>query len=275
MHAGVWKKTAVGSYEVRGKRLGLVGYGNIGSQLSVLAESLGMYVSFYDTADKLALGNATRAASLAELLSSSDVVSLHVDGRKSNTNIIGAPELAMMRPGSLLLNLSRGHIVDEAALAKALAGGHLAGAAVDVYPSEPDSGSPFDSPLRGLPNVILTPHIAGSTLEAQENIGGFVADKIISFINSGNTDLCFNLPNLQLPAQEGHHRLIHLHRNEPGVMARVNAILAAAGVNISGQYLGTNPDVGYVITDLDKAYSQEVKAELVKLPETIRVRLLY
>jgi D-3-phosphoglycerate dehydrogenase len=272
MHQGVWKKTATGSFEVRGKTLGIVGYGNIGAQLSVLAEALGMQVVFYDLGTKLALGNA-RQTSLEELLETSDVVTLHVDGRKDNADIIGKKELAAMKPGSLLLNLSRGHVVDEPALAEALKSGHLAGAALDVYPSEPDNGKPFDSPLRSLPNVILTPHIAGSTLEAQNNIGEYVSAKLISFINSGDTTLSVNLPNLQLPAQAGQHRLIHIHRNEPGVLAKINSILA--DTNISGQYLGTTPEAGYVITDLASASSAEAKTKLAKLPETIRVRLLY
>jgi D-3-phosphoglycerate dehydrogenase len=273
MHSGVWKKTATGSFEVRGKTLGIVGYGNIGAQLSVLAEALGMQVLFYDLGTKLAMGNARQTATLGELLETSDVVTLHVDGRKNNAKIIGAKELATMKPGALLLNLSRGHVVDEPALAAALKSGHLAGAALDVYPAEPDNGKPFDSPLRNLPNVILTPHIAGSTLEAQNNIGEYVSAKLISFINSGDTTLSVNLPNLQLPAQDGVHRLIHIHRNEAGVLAKINAILA--DTNISGQYLGTTPDAGYVITDLASASSAEAKAKLAKLPETIRVRLLY
>jgi D-3-phosphoglycerate dehydrogenase len=272
LHSGLWKKTATGSFEVRGKQLGIVGYGNIGAQLSVVAEALGMKVVFFDLADKLALGNAQQV-SLKELLATSDVVTLHVDGRKDNKELIGPNELAAMKPGAVLLNLSRGHVVDEAALAQALTSGHLAGAGIDVFPAEPNNGGQFDSPLRSLPNVILTPHVAGSTQEAQNNIGEFVSAKLISFINTGDTTLSVNLPNLLLPAQAGKHRLIHIHRNEPGVLARINAILA--DTNISGQYLGTSVEAGYVITDIEQAHSSSIKSALAKLPETIRVRVLY
>jgi len=275
MHAGAWQKTAAGSFEVRGKKLGIVGYGNIGSQLSVLAESMGMEVMFFDLSDRLALGNARRADSLPELLGWSDIISLHVDGRPSNHFIIDANELALMKDSALLLNLSRGHVVNDGPLAEALRSGKLAGAGIDVFPAEPNSGHPFESPLRGLPNVILTPHIAGSTQEAQRDIGRFVSGKLISFINTGDTTLSFNLPNLQLPEQSGLHRIIHIHRNEPGVLAKINAVVASIGANITGQYLGTTPEVGYVITDIEKTHSQEVKSGLERLPETIKVRLLY
>jgi len=274
MHAGTWKKTAVGSYEVRSKRLGIIGYGNIGSQLSVVAEALGMEVVFHDIADRLAFGNARRLP-LDELLSTSDIVTIHVDGRPENHNLIGAAEFAAMKPGALFLNLSRGFVVDEAALATALRSGHLGGAAVDVFPTEPRKGEAFDSPLRDLSNVILTPHVASGTQEAQAHIGHFVSSKLIQFINTGNTNLSVNLPNLNLPAQQRDHRLVHIHRNEPGVLAKINAIVSESGANIAGQYLGTSDHAGYIITDINQTYSLELKSELAKLPETIRVRLLY
>jgi D-3-phosphoglycerate dehydrogenase len=276
MHAGTWNKTAAGSYEVRGKRLGIVGYGNIGSQLSVVAEALGMEVWFHDVADRLAFGNAKRASSLTQLLQTCDVVTIHVDGRSENKGLIGKDEFAAMKSGALFLNLSRGFVVDDVALAHALKSGHLAGAAADVFPQEPGaSGKPFESPLRTLPNIILTPHVASGTQEAQQHVGQFVSSKLTNFINSGNTDLSVNLPNLNLPEQGGRHRLIHIHRNEPGVLASINAIVSESGANVAAQYLGTAPDVGYVIIDLEKDYSGEVKRRLAKLPETIRVRLLY
>lgn len=275
MHNGVWNKSAKGSIEVRGKNLGIIGYGNIGSQLSIIAEGLGMKVFFYDITDKLTLGNATRCSTLEELLAISDVVSIHVDGRASNKNLIGKEELSQMKNGALLINNSRGSILDIDALAEAITSGKIAGAAVDVFPEEPDNGQPFSSVLRGLPNVILTPHIGGSTEEAQEGIGEFVSQKIINFVNTGNTMLSVNIPNLQLPQLENAHRLIHIHQNVPGVLAKVNAIITETKANIVGQYLSTTNDIGYVITDIEQKYSDTVKDRLAKLPETIRIRLLY
>lgn len=275
MHAGEWNKSAAGSVEVRGKALGIIGYGNIGSQLSVLAEALGMKVYFYDITDKLTLGNATRCATLEELLGISDIVSIHVDGRASNKNLIGKTEIDQMKDGAFLINNSRGSIVDIDALADALKSGKIAGAAADVFPVEPDNGQPFVSPLQGLPNVILTPHIGGSTEEAQEGIGEFVSQKIINFINTGNTMLSVNIPNLQLPQLENAHRLIHIHQNVPGVLAKVNGIITETKANIVGQYLSTTNDIGYVITDIGQQYSDTIKDKLAKLPETIRIRLLY
>ena len=275
MHDGVWMKSATGAHEVRSRRLGIVGYGNIGTQLSVLAENLGMQVSFYDTADKLALGNARRCESLAELLSTVDVVTLHVDGRHGNSGLFGEQEFAQMRDGSIFLNLSRGFVVDSDALRRHLESGHLAGAAIDVFPHEPRSrDQEFVSPLRGLPNVILTPHIGGSTEEAQRDIGAFVGGKLADYVRSGSTSLSVNLPQLQLGQRAGEHRLVHIHRNTPGVLAAINAMLAGDGVNIDGQFLGTRGDVGYVITDVAAAVGEQTLAALRGLPETIRLRVL-
>jgi D-3-phosphoglycerate dehydrogenase / 2-oxoglutarate reductase len=275
MHAGIWDKAAEGSHEVRGRTLGIVGYGNIGTQLSVLAESIGMSVYFYDTADKLALGNARRCATLEELLAIADVVTLHVDGRPGNSGFFGAEQFARMRRGSLFLNLSRGFVIDHAALRRHLESGHLAGAAVDVFPSEPKGrGDEFVSELRGLPNVILTPHIGGSTEEAQADIGSFVANKLAQFVSDGTTTLSVNLPPVALPQQPGVHRLVHVHRNTPGVLAAVNGILAEHDVNVEGQLLGTRGEVGYVLTDIGVDYADDVLAQLQAMPQTIRLRVL-
>jgi D-3-phosphoglycerate dehydrogenase len=275
MHAGVWDKSARGSHEVRGRRLGIVGYGNIGTQLSVVAEALGMSVVFYDTADRLALGNARRCASLDELLETADVVTLHVDGRPSNADLFGEDQFAKMRPGSLFLNLSRGFVVDHHALRQHIESGHIAGAAVDVFPDEPAArGESFESPLRGLANVILTPHIGGSTEEAQQDIGTFVAAKLLDYVESGSTRLSVNLPPLALPRAPGARRLLHLHRNVPGVLARVNSVLAEHDVNIEAQLLGTRDQLGYSLTDIHVDYARDVVRELQGLPETVRVRVL-
>ncbi|NJC73298.1 phosphoglycerate dehydrogenase [Planosporangium thailandense] len=275
MHAGVWNKDAAGSHEVRGRTLGIVGYGNIGTQLSVLAENLGMRVVFYDTADKLALGNAHRCATLDELLDVSDVVTLHVDGRPGNSGFFGEKQFARMRPGSIFLNLSRGFVIDHVALRRYLDSGHLAGAAVDVFPAEPKGrGDEFRSELRGLPNVILTPHIGGSTEEAQADIGSFVAEKLHRYVVEGATTLSVNLPALALPLQPGNHRLAHVHHNVPGVLAEVNSILAAHSVNIEGQLLGTRGEVGYLLTDIGQDYTEEVLTKLRGMPQTIRLRVL-
>jgi D-3-phosphoglycerate dehydrogenase / 2-oxoglutarate reductase len=275
MHAGVWDKSAEGSHEVRGRRLGIVGYGNIGSQLSVLAENLGMSVFFYDTADKLALGNARRCGSMEELLATVDVVTLHVDGRPGNSDLFGEAEFARMRPGSLFLNLSRGFVVDHAALRRHIESGRLAGAAIDVFPNEPKArGDEFVSELRGLPNVIMTPHIGGSTEEAQQDIGQFVAGKLHDFVSAGTTSLSVNLPAVSLTSKDGVHRLTHLHRNTPGVLATINSVLADHDVNIEGQLLGTRGELGYVITDIGTKYTPDVIAQLEDLPTTVRLRLL-
>jgi D-3-phosphoglycerate dehydrogenase len=275
MHSGLWDKSAAGAHEVRGRRLGIVGYGNIGTQLSVLAESMGMSVYFYDIADKLALGNARRCSTLTELLESVETVSLHVDGRDGNRGFFGAAEFAAMRPRSLFLNLSRGFVVDHAALRRAIESGHVAGAAIDVFPDEPkSSGEEFTSELRGLPNVILTPHIGGSTEEAQQDIGEFVAGKLADYMAFGATSLSVNLPQIALPVAAGTHRLIHLHQNVPGVLASINRVLAEHGVNVEGQLLRTRDEYGYVLTDIGCRYSEDVLAELRAMPVTIRLRTL-
>jgi D-3-phosphoglycerate dehydrogenase len=272
MHAGVWDKSAVGSHEVRGRRLGIVGYGNIGSQLSVLAEALGMSVLFYDTADKLALGNARRAGTLEELLAQADVVSLHVDGRAGNSDLFGEHQFARMKPGSIFLNLSRGFVVDHEALRRHVLSGHIAGAAVDVFPHEPKRpGEEFVSLLRGLPNVILTPHVGGSTEEAQQDIGNFVAGKLRDFARDGTTSLSVNLPHVSLPRAGDAARLLLLHTNTPGVLATVNGLLADHGINVEGQVLGTRGAVGYVITDVAPFEAPDVVVALAALPETVRL----
>lgn len=276
MHKGEWNKSAKGSYEIRGKKLGIVGYGNIGAQLSVVAEAIGFDVYYYDLVEKLALGNATKCHSLQELFEKADIVTLHVDGRKENKNMIGDKEFSWMKEGSIFLNLARGQVVDVDALRKHMEAGRIRGAGVDVFPKEPKTNNDeFQSTLRGLPNLILTPHIGGSTEEAQENIGNFVPGKIINYINTGGTTNSVNFPNLQLPILENAHRLIHIHHNKPGIIAHINKILAAHDINIVGQYLKTNETVGYVITDIDKAYDAEVIKELKGIQGTIRFRVLY
>ena len=275
LHDGVWDKSAAGSHEVRGRRLGIVGYGNIGSQLSVVAEALGMSVAFYDTADKLALGNARRCATLDELLDFADVVTLHVDGRTGNAGLFGEAQFARMRPGSIFLNLSRGFVVDHEDLRSHVVSGHVVGAAVDVFPEEPArQGDAFSSVLRGLPNVILTPHVGGSTEEAQEDIGLFVASKLRDYVTTGGTTLSVNLPPVSLVQQVGTHRLVHLHTNTPGVLATVNRLLAEHDVNVEGQLLTTRGDVGYVVTDVGTDYAPDVIEALIAMPETIRLRVL-
>ncbi|NAY90654.1 phosphoglycerate dehydrogenase [Muricauda sp. JGD-17] len=275
IHAGQWNKTAINSREVRGKNLGIVGYGNIGKQLSVLAEAIGMRVYYYDVLERLALGNAIKCNTLEELLAASDVVSLHVDDNKSNKNFIGENEIQQMRDGAVLVNLSRGFVVDIDALASALKSGKLGGAAVDVYPSEPRSNGAFETALQGIPNVILTPHIGGSTEEAQRNIADFVPNKIMDYINSGNTVDAVNFPNIRLPKQNKAHRFLHIHKNVPGIMAKINEVLAKYEMNITGQYLSTDSEVGYVITDLDKDYNKGVLKDLKNVENTIKFRVLY
>ena len=275
IHNGVWNKTAVNSKEIRGKNLGIVGYGNIGKQLSVLAEAIGMRVYYYDIEDRLAMGNAVKCETLEDLLNVSDAVSLHLDDNKANVNFIGEREINQMREGAMLLNLSRGFVVDIPALVKALKSGKLRGAAIDVFPDEPKSNGPFVSELQGIPNVILTPHIGGSTEEAQRDIADFVPNKIMYYVNSGNTVDAVNFPNIRLPKQNKAHRFLHIHRNVPGIMAKINEVLATYEMNISGQYLSTDSDVGYVITDLDRDYNKEVIKALKKVENTIKFRVLY
>jgi D-3-phosphoglycerate dehydrogenase len=276
MHRGEWDKSAKNSYEVRGKKLGLVGYGNIGTQLSVVAEALGMEVYFYDIVDKLALGNARKCKTLDELLTVADFISLHTDGRAENKNLISYREFGLMKNGVIFLNLSRGHIVDIPALVDAIERGKVIGAGVDVFPQEPKTNNEeFVNALRNLPNVILTPHIGGSTEEAQANIGNFVPSKLLEYTNNGSTYGSVNFPELQLPLLKDSHRLLHIHANVPGILAKMNQIFANYHINIHGQYLKTNEKIGYVITDVAKEYAEEVVKELKELDNTIKFRLLY
>lgn len=275
LHAGVWDKSAEGAHEVRGRTLGIVGYGNIGTQLSVLAEALGMSVVFYDSAEKLSLGNARRMQTLDELLDVADVVTLHVDGRDGNAGLFGPAQFARMKPGAIFLNLSRGFVVDYAALREHVLSGHVGGAAVDVFPDEPKRrGDAFESDLRGLPNVILTPHIGGSTEEAQEAIGQFVSNKLRDYLRTGSTTLSVNLPNLALDASPASHRIAHLHHNTPGVLAGINQTLAEHGVNIEGQLLATRGELGYVVTDVAADLGPDVCDVLQTMDQTIRLRVL-
>ncbi len=275
LHQGQWNKTAKGSKEVRGKKLGIVGYGNIGKQLSVLAESLGMQVYYYDIEDRLALGNAKRCNSLQELLSISDVISLHIDDNSNNENFIGAKEISQMKDGVVFVNLSRGFVVDIPALKDAIISGKISGAAVDVFPVEPRANGAFETELKGLSNVILTPHVGGSTEEAQKDIADFVPGKIMNYINTGNTVDAVNFPNIRLPRQQSSHRFLHIHKNVPGIMASINKVLAKYDLNITGQYLATDPGVGYVIVEVDKEYNNEVLQALKDIENTIKFRVLY
>lgn len=276
LHNGIWKKTAMGSRELRGKTLGIVGYGNIGAQLSVLGESMGMKVIFFDVVERLALGNAIKKNTLEEVLAEADAVSLHVDDNPENKNLIGAKELSLMKEDAILINLSRGFVVDIPALVEALKSNKIAGAAVDVYPKEPKSNNePFVSELKGLPNVILTPHVGGSTMEAQVDIADFVPKRIVDYINTGNSFDSVNLPGIRLATQVNAHRFLHIHQNVSGVMAQINRVLADYGINVVGQNLKTEENIGYLITDIDKKYDKEVIAALKQIPETIKFRLLY
>ncbi|BCQ38316.1 D-3-phosphoglycerate dehydrogenase [Erwinia rhapontici] len=278
-HRGEWHKLAVGSYEARGKKLGIIGYGHIGMQLGVLAESLGMHVLFYDIESKLPLGNATQVQHLSDLLNMSDVVSLHVPETQSTQNMMGPEELALMKPGALLINASRGTVVDIPALCHVLATKHLAGAAIDVFPEEPATNSdPFNSPLCEFDNVILTPHIGGSTQEAQENIGIEVAGKLAKYSDNGSTLSAVNFPEASLPMHGANaSRLMHIHENRPGVLTAINLIFADQGINISAQYLQTTPQMGYVVIDVDAPQDVADRAlQLMKaIPGTVRARLLY
>ena len=276
MHSGVWRKDSLDSFEIRNKVIGIVGYGNIGSQLSVICEALGMKVLYYDILDKLSIGNAKKCKSLNELLKNSDIVSLHVDGKKSNTNLISDKEFSIMKEKSILVNYSRGNVVDIDSLIKNIKSKKLMGAALDVFPEEPSNNKEkFESKVKGIEEIILSPHIGGSTKEAQKNIGSYVPDKIIDFINSGNTSSSVNFPKLSLPEQSDSHRLIHIHKNEPGVMLEINKIISEYNINIKGQYLKTNEEIGYVITDIDSVYNKEVVKSLKNIPATIKLRVLY
>jgi D-3-phosphoglycerate dehydrogenase len=271
LHGGTWNKTAKGCHEVRGLVLGIVGYGRIGSQLSDMAEDLGMRVIFSDVTDVLARGNAKRV-SFDELLEQADVVTLHVDGKPRNRNLFGAEEFARMKPGAAFINLSRGFVVDHESLAKSLNSGRLAGAAIDVFPNEPAGKGPFETPLQGLPNVILTPHIGGSTEEAQANIGQFVSARLVEYFQTGTTSMSVNFPGCQLEQSEESHRLVHIHQNVPGMLLAVNSALAKRGMNIERQVLDTRGDLGYAIYDVNRPCDDDLLRELAAIPHTIRVR---
>jgi len=277
-HRGEWSKSAAGSHEARGKTLGIVGYGHIGTQVGLLAEGLGMRVLFHDIETKLALGNAQPATDLDTLLAQSDVVTLHVPDTAATRGMIGAPQFARMKRGVQFLNASRGTVVDVQALASALSSGHVAGAAVDVFPQEPEAnGEAFESPLRGIDSVILTPHVGGSTLEAQDSIGVEVATKLVRYSDNGSTLSAVNFPEVTLPEHAGSHRLLHIHRNVPGMLSQVNAVFSARHVNIDGQYLRTDASVGYVVIDVgaDAMQADALRAELAAIPGTLRARVLY
>lgn len=275
-HRGVWFKEASGSYELRGKTLGIIGYGNIGSQVSVLAEALGMKVIFYDVETKLPLGNAMDIRSLKELLSISDVVTLHVPENDTTRNLINRNNLKHFKKGAVLINYARGEVVDLPALRKAIESGHIGGAAVDVFPEEPEkNGDPFSSPLQNLPNVILTPHVGGSTEEAQQNIGEDVSNKLLSYLEKGITLGSQTVPALALPPQAHSHRILHIHENMPGVLSEINGQLSRHRINIVGQYLKTNERIGYVVVDVDKQLSRHAAQLLKEVPGTIKVRVVY
>lgn len=275
-HEGIWLKDAKGSYELRGKTLGLIGYGNIGSQLSVLSESLGMKVIFYDVETKLPLGNAHACKSLKEVLGHSDIVSLHVPETPQTKNLINKTNIRYLKKGALLINYARGEVVDLHALAAAIKEGSIGGAAVDVYPWEPEkNGDTFESPLQGLPNTLLTPHIGGSTEEAQQNIGDDVSIKLFQYLESGITNGSHTIPAINLPPVEGSHRILHIHKNVPGVLSAINTQLSKHNINIIGQYLKTNDAIGYVVLDVDKKLSNKALELLKEVKATIKVRMLY
>lgn len=275
-HRGEWQKTATGSFECRGKTLGIIGYGNIGMQLGVIAESLGMKVVYFDVESKLPLGNAQPKATLKALLEESHVVSLHVPQHASTELLIGRQEIAVMRSGAMLINASRGNVVDLDALAEALNGNHIGGAAIDVFPVEPRSNNDeFQSPLRGIDQCILTPHIGGSTQEAQENIGVEVAEKLTRYSDNGTTTSAVNFPEVALPEHEGKHRLLHVHQNIPGIMSAINQVFSDSSVNVSGQYLQTMGDTGYVVIDIESDYSNNLISQLSAIEGTLRTRVLF
>jgi D-3-phosphoglycerate dehydrogenase / 2-oxoglutarate reductase len=275
-HEGIWLKESKGSYEIRGKTLGIIGYGNIGAQVSVLAESLGMKVIYYDTVTKLPLGNAQARKTLKEVVGEADIVTLHVPDTNQTKNLINKTLLKSFKKGSILLNYARGEVVDLEALAKALQDGSLSGAAIDVYPWEPEkNGDRFTTPLQGLPNVILTPHIGGSTEEAQSNIGEDVSNKLFQYLETGMTLGSHTVPPLSLTHQEGTHRILHIHRNVPGVLSEINSTLSKHNINILAQYLKTNDEIGYVVLDIDKRLSNQALQLLKEVKHTIKTRLLY
>jgi D-3-phosphoglycerate dehydrogenase / 2-oxoglutarate reductase len=275
-HDGIWLKESKGSYELRGKTLGIIGYGNIGAQVSVLAESLGMKVIYHDTVTKLPLGNAQARKTLKEVVSEADIITLHVPDTNQTKNLINKTVLKNFKKGSILLNYARGEVVDLEALAKALQDGSLSGAAIDVFPWEPEkNGDRFTTPLQGLPNVILTPHIGGSTEEAQANIGEDVSNKLFQYLETGTTLGSHTIPPLSLPHQEGTHRILHIHKNVPGVLSEINSTLSLHNINILGQYLKTNDEIGYVVLDIDKRLSNQALELLKKVKQTIKTRLLY
>jgi D-3-phosphoglycerate dehydrogenase / 2-oxoglutarate reductase len=276
LHRGIWDKSATGSNEIRGKKLGIIGYGKIGSQLSVLAESLGMEVYFYDLEVKLVLGNAKKCRSLSQLFALADIITVHVDGRAENQSLIGKKQFNQMKPGVIFLNASRGFVVDDVALAVALKSGRVRAAALDVFPREPKANSEkFSSPLQGIEQVILTPHVAGSTEEAQQDIGSFVSERIVDYARDGNTLYSVNFPSVQLPKIGNAHRLIHIHENIPGMLAQLNQVFAAHQANILGQYLKTTETIGYAITDIGTAYREKILSDLREIPHTIKFRVLY
>ncbi len=275
-HRGQWQKSATNSFEIRGKKLGIIGYGNIGMQLGVIAEGLGMQVQFFDVTNKLPMGNARQVASLNQLLASSDVVSLHVPENRSTQNMIGAAQLAQMKPGSILINASRGTVVDIDALAQYLENGTLGGAGIDVFPVEPRSNDEeFISPLRRFDNTFLTPHIGGSTIEAQENIGTEVAEKLARYSDNGTSTSSVNFPEVALPPHEGSHRLLHIHHNTPGIMGAINRVFSDNNVNVAAQFLQTNEAIGYVVIDIDAEYSDMALSRLASIEGTIRCRVLF
>jgi D-3-phosphoglycerate dehydrogenase / 2-oxoglutarate reductase len=276
MHEGIWNKSAAGSYEVRGKVLGIIGYGRIGRQVGVLAEAMGMSVLYYDIEQQLPMGNNRPVVDLKDLLQAADFVSLHVPATEETKGMMTAERLSQMKRGSYLLNLARGSVVDIPALAGALREGHLAGAAIDVFPVEPrENGPGFESELRGLKNVILTPHVGGSTQEAQENIGREVGGRLVEFLNAGLTTGAVNFPVVGQPPLPGHHRILNVHKNVPGVLSAINSIISESRANVVGQTLATDPEIGYLVMDLDQGVSEEVKEKVKALPTSIRTRILY
>ncbi|MGR5306123.1 phosphoglycerate dehydrogenase [Vibrio mediterranei] len=275
-HRGIWKKSADNSYEARGKRLGIIGYGHIGTQLGIIAENLGMRVYFYDIENKLSLGNATQVHTMTELLNKCDVISLHVPETPGTKNMMGAAEFERMKPGAIFINAARGTVVDIPALCDSLEAGHLAGAAIDVFPEEPKTNAdPFESPLMKFDNVILTPHVGGSTQEAQENIGVEVAGKLAKYSDNGSTLSSVNFPEVSLPEHTECSRLLHIHKNRPGILTQINTIFADEGINIAGQYLQTASDIGYVVIDVETARSEEALAKLKLIEGTLRSRILH